>query len=385
MIKQMMMKRMMNPDKPQPDMSRIPFARHLLKRVRDNMKMGDITIGQLKALAGQYKRDITPKENLKLFYEHKIPQWVPLLLLDSNMIMPSVLRERPSFNAGGSDWFGVQWTFDAVTSAPMVTPGQPPILTDITKWKKQVRFPDLESINWERDARNAELLIDNNMLRSCVLFNGGFERMHSLMGFANALYALVDEPEACNEFMGAMADHKIKVIQKLHQHYKVENIFYHDDWGTQQSLFFSLDIWQQIIKPHLKRIIDACKERGIYASVHSCGHMEKVIPSLVELGVDCWDPAQTMNDVAGIKRRFGDRLCISGATDNAIMGDDSLSEEEIRSYVRKQIDELGKGGGYMPMSVALNSRSLILLLKETLSYGSTFYKKEENRNLPKGL
>lgn len=381
MLKQMMMKKMMDPDKPQPDLYKIPFASHVLKRARDSMKLGDITIGQLKALAGKYPRDITPKENLKLFFEHKAPQWVPMALLDSNLMLPFVLRERPPMNSGGYDWFGVHWTYEPTTNAPMVTPGQPPVLTDITKWKTQVAFPDVSAINWEHDARNTELLVDHRLLRSCVLFNGCFERMHSLMGFANALCALVDEPEACYDFFGAIADHKIKIIEKLHRYYKVDNIYYHDDWGTQQNMFFSADLWRAIAKPHLKRIIDACKERGLYASVHSCGHMDKVVPDMVELGVDCWDSAQTMNDLAGIKKRFGDKLCLSGATDNAIIGDGSLGDEEIRAYVRKQIDDLGKGGGYMPWSVALHSRGLLLLMKETLEYGSTFYRKEENRML----
>lgn len=381
MLKQIMMKRLMNPDRPQPDMSRIPFAGHLMKKVRDGMKLGDITLGQLKALAGDYPRDITPRENMKLFLEHKVPQWVPILLLDSNIMMPNAVRERPPFNAGGYDWFGVHWTFDPGTNAPMVTPGVPPILTDITQWKKQVVFPDLENILWERDASNAELLVDQNRLRTCVLMNGCFERLHSLMGFVNALYALVDEPEACYEFFGAVADHKIRLIDKLHRYYRVESIFYHDDWGTQQNMFFSVELWQALIKPHLRRILSACKDRGIYANVHSCGHIDKVVPDMVELGVDCWDSAQTMNDLAGIKSRFGNRLCLSGATDNAILGDESRSEEEIRSYVRSQIDVLGKGGGYMPWSVSLSTRGLVLLMKEALEYGATFYQKEENRKI----
>ena len=40
------------------------------------------------------------------------------------------------------------------------TPGYGPILTDVTKWREQIKFPDLSTIDWkaawERDGADPE-------------------------------------------------------------------------------------------------------------------------------------------------------------------------------------------------------------------------------------
>ena len=82
-------------------------------------------------------------------------------------MISSVICNCPAFGTKeGYDWWGVHWTATDNTGG-MFTPtvGYPPVLTDITKWREQVKFPDISNIDWESDRGLKRSLIET--LASC--------------------------------------------------------------------------------------------------------------------------------------------------------------------------------------------------------------------------
>jgi hypothetical protein len=66
------------------------------------------------------------------------------------------------------------------------------------------------------------------------------------------------------------------------------------------------------------------------------------------MGFNAWDPAQTSNDLAGIKKKYGNKLAICGGFDErAFLPHLDVTEEECRAAVKKTLDELAPGGGYV--------------------------------------
>ncbi|MBQ1415335.1 MAG: veratrol--corrinoid protein metyltransferase, partial [Lachnospiraceae bacterium] len=102
------------------------------------------------------------------------------------------------------------------------------------------------------------------------------------------------------------------------------------------------------------------------------------------MGVRAWDPAQPVNDLEGIKAKYGNDLVIIGGWDPTphIVFDD-VTEEELRQSVRDTIDRLAPGGGYcwavgLMRSVGReenSDRKNKIIFDEVYKYGSTFYKK----------
>ena len=133
-------------------------------------------------------------------------------------MISSVICNCPAFGTKeGYDWWGVHWTATDNTGG-MFTPtvGYPPVLTDITKWRAQVKFPDISNIYWEAAAKRDTARLDPNKLTDFYgLGNGLFERLHFLMGFEEAMYALMEEPEECAALVSAIADFYIQIIEKL--------------------------------------------------------------------------------------------------------------------------------------------------------------------------
>jgi uroporphyrinogen decarboxylase len=143
-------------------------------------------------------------------------------------------------------------------------------------------------------------------------------------------------------FLDALGDH-------------VDIIKIGDDLGTQESLLMSPAMYRQILKPIHADYIRSIRERtSAKIFFHTDGDVFPLIDDLVEIGVDILNPIQTsagkMSDLVALKERWGDRLSFCGAIDtHRILP--SGSPDDVRAEVRRVIDILGPGGGYLVSSV----------------------------------
>jgi uroporphyrinogen decarboxylase len=128
-----------------------------------------------------------------------------------------------------------------------------------------------------------------------------------------------------------------------------------DDLGTQQSLLMSPAMYREMLKPVHADFLRFIKERtSAKLFFHTDGDVFPLIDDLIEIGVDILNPIQTsagkMSNLAELKARWGDRLTFCGAIDtHRILP--TGTPEEVRAEVRRVIEVLGPGGGYMVSSV----------------------------------
>jgi len=189
----------------------------------------------------------------------------------------------------------------------------------------------------------------------------------------NALYALVEEQDEVGEFLEAFTDYKVKLIKKLTSHYKVDMICFHDDWGYNKDGFIPPDIFEKLFLPNMKKVVDATHDCGAYFNLHSDGKVERYIPYMVQLGMDLWNPAQSVNDLAMIKREYGAKLSLSGGMDELWTGTMDAVPEDLRRYARDKVDLLGKGGGFYANPGTFNMRNKMVMNDELRTYGRHFY------------
>ncbi len=128
-----------------------------------------------------------------------------------------------------------------------------------------------------------------------------------------------------------------------------------DDLGTQESLLMSPAMYRSILKPIHAEFIRFIKQRtDAKVFFHTDGDVFPLIDDLVEIGVDILNPIQTsagkMSDLAELKRRWGDQLTFCGAIDTQRVLPTG-TPDEVKAEVRRVIEILGPGGGYMVSSV----------------------------------
>ncbi|HJW83422.1 MAG TPA: uroporphyrinogen decarboxylase family protein [Anaerolineae bacterium] len=183
-------------------------------------------------------------------------------------------------------------------------------------------------------------------------FYGIFEIAQRLRGMQQFLMDLV----ADKKFATALI-HKVKEVQMgFFDAYLgavgpyVDMVEHSDDLGSQNGPLISPRTFKEIIAPARRELNELIKRKAPNAKVflHSDGSIFKLIPYLIETGVEVLNPVEP--DAAGnvpedLKKTFGSELVFHGHVDTkgALRG----TIEDTRAEVRRVVDTLAVGGGYI--------------------------------------
>lgn len=237
---------------------------------------------------------------------------------------------------GGRDMFGIEWVFVEIANGAMVRPGNP-LFTDMNEWREKVQWPDIETWDWEGQAKlSRDFVSQSEQALVPVLFSGFFERMISMMDVSNACVALIDEEqeEALTAFLDKLSDLYCAVIDKLVQYFPVDGFTIHDDWGGQRAPFFSLETARKILVPPMKKVADHIHSYGLFYDMHCCGYVPQLVPAMQEIGADTWS-GQPVNDKKALYDQWGDKLLL-GVETPVIPAD--MPKEEIDKAAEKFVE-----------------------------------------------
>ena len=174
-----------------------------------------------------------------------------------------------------------------------------------------------------------------------------FERQNCLRGTESTLCDLGTNETEVSRLLEALCDYLIELIREWAQT-SVSGFMTNDDWGSQLNLIISPGMWRKYYKAHYRRIIDEIHRWDRDIIFHTCGNVMRIIPELIELGVDVLDPVQpramTIDEVA---RSFGGKIAFSGGIDDQCL--ENHTPEQVKDEVRRAIDTLGRpyGNAYL--------------------------------------
>jgi hypothetical protein len=225
------------------------------------------------------------------------------------------------------------------------------ILTDIRKWRDVIKTPDISGIDWEATAKKdiEALKIDRNETALVLgIHVGYFQNLMNFMGFTEGLCAMSEEPDEVLALYDYMADFYDEVARKAVEYYKPDILTLTDDTATAQHPFISAPMFQRLVKPYHARQAKPGIDRGIPIMMHNCGRCEDFIEDWIDYGVSSWNPAQVMNDLDGIKKKYGNKMVLMGCWDSSgPAGWPDAPEQLVRQAVRDVIDRFASGGGFI--------------------------------------
>jgi len=173
-----------------------------------------------------------------------------------------------------------------------------------------------------------------------------FEASWYLAGLENVIERMILDEDYINALFSKIKQFPLQAGLKMID-LGVDMIWIGDDVGMQNRMMMSPDTWRKLLKPHLRDLISAYKERNpnIKVAYHSCGNIMPIIPDLIEIGLDVLNPIQPMAmDPAEVKEKFGNQLCFWGS----MCVQQTLPNgtvEDVRNEVQLRVKTLGKNGG----------------------------------------
>jgi uroporphyrinogen decarboxylase len=222
---------------------------------------------------------------------------------------------------------------------------------------KKFKWPDPESVDIkeiEQCTIEAKRLFEETDYIICAEHPvyGVFELGCWMCGFDDFLVKMITDIEFVEKFFDIIYEYQKRVIEIYYGalgkyiHYTSSG----DDFATQSSLFVSIEMFSQLIKPYLKeRIAYTKKFTDAFFLHHSCGSVFPLISELIDAGVEILNPIQpkaAFMDPVNLKNNYGDKIVFHGGIDTQELlpyGNKNSIEESIKNT----IEILNKNGGYI--------------------------------------
>ncbi len=145
-----------------------------------------------------------------------------------------------------------------------------------------------------------------------------FERMHALRGFQYVLEDLYLERKKIERLADRIVEFDLRIIANIAARFpgQIHGFTFTDDWGTQQDAFISPKLWREFFQPRYQKITAAVHTAGWHVWMHSCGRINKLIPGMIEAGVDVLNLEQPRAlGIEAIGRQFAGKVCFSSGCD----------------------------------------------------------------------
>ena len=207
----------------------------------------------------------------------------------------------------------------------------------------KIVLPDPESDDFYRSAREFVAKYKGSDKALCITTRMGVSNTYLSMGIEHFSLQLYENCDFVLTMMDIFIDWACKAVQKING-LGFDFMIVPEDLAWKQAPLFSPKMFRELFLPRMKKVADKIQIPWIY---HSDGNLMPVLDDLLTLGMNGLaniEPnAMNINE---LKQRYGHRICLVGNIDlhyTLTRG----TPEEVETEVKKRIQEVGLGGGYI--------------------------------------
>ena len=234
----------------------------------------------------------------------------------------------------------------------------------------KIVLPDPEDDAFYRPALDFVARYRNTDRALGVTTRIGISNTYLSMGIEHFSLQLYDNPRFVFQIMDQFVDWAEKAVSKINR-LGFDFLIIPEDLAWKQGPMFSPKLFREEFLPRMKRVADKIKIPWIY---HSDGNLMPILDDLLTLGMNGLANIEpNAMDISELKKKYGTRICLMGNIDlhyTLTQG----TPEETEAEVKKRIEEIGPGGGYiLASSNSLTSyckpENVLAMNRALLKYG----------------
>jgi len=280
---------------------------------------------------------------------------------------------RASVAAGSP---GQSESYSEVTRAPLSDAKTPDDIESYGHW------PDAGMFDYDVIEEQCDAILGKNRI---VVFMG--DRLNRVAQFKPAMYLrgtehilmdLAAQQEIAEAIFRRIKDFYLSYLERILRAAKgkIDIVLTGDDFGAQNGLLVSPEMWREFVRPGFADYIDLITRHSALSMHHTCGSVVDIIPDMIECGLDVLQsiqPEASGMPLVNLKRRFGRNLCFHGG----ISIQKTMpygSRDEIRSEVASIAEIAKQDGGYIfctshNIQADTPVENIVTLMEAYLQYG----------------
>lgn len=160
-------------------------------------------------------------------------------------------------------------------------------------------------------------------------------------------YRLADEPETLKREAEEGVEQALRKAERFQKHGGLDGFALCADYCFNSGPFLRPGQFSEFVTPYLAKLIEGYRSMGFYTIKHTDGNIMPIIDQLIEANphaLHSLDPQGSV-DIAEVKRRYGDHVCLIGNVSCGLM--DTGTDEEVVESARYALEHGMPSGGYI--------------------------------------
>ena len=246
--------------------------------------------------------------------------------------------------------------FDPLGGRERTTLNQPGIFAECQSLQEVETYPWPEADYLDFTAVLEEIRQHPDKAVFTGLWSPFFHRISDFFGMDNYFVKMYTDPlivQAVTEHVvNFYVEANIRFFDQLGD--DADIFFFGNDFGSQRDLLISPKLFQKFVLPGFKQLMTVAKQYNKKVLLHSCGAIFKVIPLLIEAGIDGLHPLQAKaKDMhAENLKQFKDDIAFIGGIDTQALLINA-TPQQVKDEVNRVRDILGPSWVVSPSHEAI--------------------------------
>jgi len=146
-----------------------------------------------------------------------------------------------------------------------------------------------------------------------------FHVLCDLFGMGNLFTQMYENPDVVIAVSEYVVDFFLQANERLFALAgdKIDVFFFGNDFGTQLDLFISPEHFEKFLMPCFIKFTRQAQRHGYKVMLHSCGSIDRIIPRLIDVGVNALHPiqAKAANMDAENLKKYNGKIIFMGGVD----------------------------------------------------------------------
>lgn len=211
------------------------------------------------------------------------------------------------------------------------------------KQVENFEWPNLDYLNFSETIERLRNVGD--VYRASGFWCPFFHETADFFGMENYFVKMYTDPDVVHAVTRHIIDFYLEANKRFFDAAGdlVDGFFFGNDFGTQLDLLVSPKLFEEFIFPYFRELTDLGHAYGYQVILHSCGAIHRVIPNLIDLGVDALHPLQAKAsnmDAETLSKDFKGSIAFMGGIDTQDLLINA-SPEQVKTDVRRVKELLG--------------------------------------------